>query len=353
VEFNPAMLVLLRDVRGATQKEVADGAKLRQAYLSQIQSALRVPSAEAQERIAASLDVPVSLFSDPTPIRGSEAGDLHFRRRKTLPVGERKRLEGKLHLIYVMIRGLLRGIDYEPSLPLPMLDMDEREDPADAARMVRRLWRVPPGPIRNVTAYLEAAGMFLVEVTAPNKVDAVTRRGETGFHATALRRDAPADRDRLTRVHEAAHLIRHERTVGEDTEGDANAFAAEFLVPADEIEPYLYGITPRKLGQLKDLRLYWGVSLPFLVRHARRLECISERTEKYFYQVLNSEGLMYGSPDGGVPKEPPTLVSRIVATHRDEHGYSVAELASLAQMTPERFAAHFDLEMPNRLRLVH
>ena len=334
--LNTRLFGALRDVRGLTQLDLQEATGLRQGYLSMLESGLRQPSDDALAQLATALDVPPALLTDTTPVRGGEAQDLHFRRRKTLPVREHRRFEGKLHLAYVTVQGLLQGVDFEPTLPLPLIDIDESGDAAEAARRVRRLWRLPTGPVRDVTSYLEAAGMFLVPVDAPGKVDAVTRRGEHGWHVTVYNRSMPGDRDRLTKTHEAAHLVLHERSFGHETEDDANLFAAEFLTPAAEIEPDLRGLSTRDVGRLMDLRLHWGVSLPFLVHRAQDLGCISPRAAKSLYTALNARGWLHGTIDDRVPVEQPTLLAKIVELHRVQHGYTVGDLAAAALMTQER-----------------
>lgn len=357
------MIAVVRDVRCMTQDQLSEAAGVGQSYISMIQRRERIPSDAKLAAIAEALDCPVELLKADAPLRGGEAQDLHFRRRKTLPLSERRRLESKLHLSYLTVRGLLRGIDYEPSLPLPVLDIEEVESPTEAARLVRRLWRMPTGPISDLTAYLEAAGMFLMPCTAPNKVDAITRRCEEGWHVTAYNDQMPDDRQRLTRAHELGHLVLHPGYIGSQAEEEANEFAAELLTPAEDIYEHLAGLTTRHLSKLIDLRLYWKVSVPFLVHRAATLGCISERQQRSFYQLLNTRGLMYQTVDYQLPSETPTLLQRIIDVHRDSHGYTLDDLASAALMTTQRFATTFHLYLrspatdvnpvQSSLRIVH
>lgn len=324
-----------------TQEQLSEAAGVGQSYISMIQRGKRIPSDAKLSAIAEALDCPVELLKADAPIRGGEAQDLHFRRRKTLPVSERRRLESKLHLAYLTVRGLLRGIDYEPSLLLPVLDIEEVESPAEAARLVRRLWRIPTGPISNLTAYLEAAGVFLMPCTAPNKVDAVTRRCDEGWHVTAYNDQMPEDRQRLTRAHELGHLVLHGGYIGPQAEEEANKFAAELLTPAEEIYEHLAGLTTRHLSKLIDLRMHWRVSVPFLVHRAADLQCISERQQRLFYQLLDTRGMMHQTVDHKLSGEPPALLQRIIDVHRDSHGYTLQDLAAAALMTTDRFASTF------------
>jgi Zn-dependent peptidase ImmA (M78 family)/DNA-binding XRE family transcriptional regulator len=351
---NPQMITLVREMRRQTQSEVAGKVGILQGYVSMIESGVRPAAGDTLTKIAEVLDCPAELLCQHAQIRGGEAQDLHFRRRKTLPVTERRRFEGKLHLAYLTIKGLLRGVDFEPSLPLPTLELDDVDTPAEAARIVRRIWRIPMGPIQNLRAYLEAAGVFLIPCDAPNKVDAVTRRCDEGWHVTLFNRGMPTDRNRMTDAHELGHLVLH-AGYSPDTEREADQFAAEFLAPADEITPLLAGLTTRDLGRLIDLRMYWKVSVPFLVRRAFDLGIISERQQKSFYALLNSRGLMHQTVDHSLPSEEPTALGQIIELHRQQHGYSLEDLASAALMTPARFASTFGFPYeadPPRLRLV-
>ncbi len=351
---NPQMITLVREHRRRTQSEVAEAVGINQGYVSMIESGVRPIPDELLERISDFLDCPSALLRQHAPIRGGEAQDLHFRRRKTLPITERRRFEGKLHLTYLTIKNLLRGIDYEPTLPLPVLSPDDFQSPAEAAQIIRRTWRLPMGPIANLTAYLEAAGIFLAPCNAPNKVDAVTRRGDEGWHVTLFNLTMPDDRFRMTGSHELGHLVLH-AGYSPDLEHEADQFAAEFLTPAEEITPQLKGLTTRDLGRLIDLRLHWKVSVPFLVRRAFDLQIISERQQKSFYALLNSRGLMYQTVDHALPSEKPTALCQIIEVHRSQHGYSLDDLATAALMSRERFASTFGFRLeaePHRLRLV-
>lgn len=340
--FNARLLVLLRDARGVPQSALAERVGVAQGFLSLVETGQRQPSPDVVSKIADALNVPLSLLQDDTPIRMGEAQDLHFRRRKTLPVKERKALEAKAHLALVTVRGLLRGVDYEPDLAMPALDGESDVSPTDAAKYVRRLWRMPSGPVHDLTGWLEAAGMFFMPVAAPPKVDAVTRRDPDGYAVTAIKHDLPTDRDRATKAHELGHLVLHAQAMGWEIEAEADQFAAEFLTPADEIVSSLRGITTRDLDRLLDLRRVWGVSLPFLVHRAQDLNGVTDRMARSLYAMLSSRGWMRSTVlEQPLSPEQPTLLSQVISVHIEEHGYTKEQVASAAHMLPERATAHF------------
>jgi Zn-dependent peptidase ImmA (M78 family)/DNA-binding XRE family transcriptional regulator len=343
------MIVLMRDVRRLTQQDLAEKLGVRQAYVSLIEGGRReLPEVRIPD-LAEALDCPPELLSADAPVRAAEAGELHFRRRKTLPVADRRELEGKLHLGYLTVRGLLDGVDFDPALPIPDLDVDEVGDAAIAAAYVRRLWRIPAGPIVSMTAYLEAAGVFLIPCDTHGKVDAVTRRCDEGWHVTAFNRGAADDRVRFTKAHELGHLVLH-RHPGPADEDEANAFASEFLAPGDQIIEDLRELTTRQMSRLLDLRLHWRVSVPFLVRRARDLGCITDRQYKSFQPLMNRFGLLHAAPDARLPEEAPQLLDQIVSLHTIEHGLTAKELAGAALMTRQRFVHRFQPSLPAESR---
>ncbi len=81
-----------------------------------------------------------------------------------------------------------------------------------------------------------------------------------GDHPVILFDDAaPPDRVRLTLAHELGHLVLHAAAMSvDDVEAEANAFAAEFLMPAEVVRPSLRNL---KIGRLIDLKCEYGVSM--------------------------------------------------------------------------------------------
>lgn len=81
----------------------------------------------------------------------------------------------------------------------------------------------------------------------------------------------PPDRERFTLMHEVGHLVMHQTPV-EDQEQQANRFAGEFLAPAEEIRPFLGGLTVRQFSKLAQLKQEWGLSMAALIQRALDLD---------------------------------------------------------------------------------
>lgn len=59
-----------------------------------------------------------------------------------------------------------------------------------------------------------------------------------------LNADLTNDRKRWTLAHELGHLVLHSNYIDPELESQADAFAAEFLMPRHIIEPDLRDLTP-------------------------------------------------------------------------------------------------------------
>jgi Zn-dependent peptidase ImmA (M78 family) len=131
----------------------------------------------------------------------------------------------------------------------------------------------------------------------------------------------------------------HWEGVTDDPEGEASAFAQEYLMPADEIHPELRGL---RFTDLPDLKRRWGVSMRALVYRARDLGELTRDQVRYLMMRLNHA---YGAKwePIEIPKEEPTLAQGILEYYRQELGYSVDELAAAARRTTSDFATSFGL----------
>ena len=129
-------------------------------------------------------------------------------------------------------------------------------------------WRMPIGRVRGLASWVESAGCLIIEHDfGTERVDGLSQWVDD-HPLLFINRTVPTDRKRLTIAHELGHLCLHTHEVGEDVEGEANRFAAEFLMPAEVIKPQLRNIS---LGRLIDLKRLWGVSMQALIERAYTL----------------------------------------------------------------------------------
>lgn len=160
----PAMVTLARDAKGWSQADLARAAHVSQGFISKVENALTDLHGEQLASIAEALECPVQLLTDPALLRGLEVTCLHHRRRHSkLTAAKKRQIEAITNLTRITVEGLVKGIEIVPDARLHRIDIDSVGDPAEIARRVRAAWRVPTGPITNLTRLLEAVGIVVVQ----------------------------------------------------------------------------------------------------------------------------------------------------------------------------------------------
>ncbi len=327
-------IVTLRRANGLTQEELAESAGVTQAALSRYENALRTPDAEAITALAGALGVTTAFLQRAEGAVGAFMIDAHMRRRATAKPTVWRRLEAKLNVYRQHLDAITDAVEMVPKLALPCFDPMEYS-PDEAARVVRMQWRMPAGPVRDLAGWLEAAGCLVVaedfETTAGgSRVDGLSQWSHD-YPVMLVNKRAPTDRLRLTLAHELGHICLHSTELFGDPEDEANAFAAEFLMPAATIRPDLHNLD---LGRLHLLKRHWGVSMQALIERAYRLETLSAARRAYLYKALSKRGWRTREPlSDELPPETPHLVTRLVTSLRDA-GLSAAETATIAGVVP-------------------
>jgi hypothetical protein len=125
---------------------------------------------------------------------------VHPMHRKKESVGERalKRVHAELNLRLMHVRKLLAAVETHAALPLPWIDIDDGGGPRQIARTIRTAWMIPPGPIQNMTEYVEKAGILVIWCDFGAAIDGVTMRLPDLPPCVFLNRTAPADRMRFS-----------------------------------------------------------------------------------------------------------------------------------------------------------
>ena len=108
-----------------------------------------------------------------------------------------------------------------------------------------------------------------------------------------INKDFPGDRGRFTLAHELGHIIMHQMPFPE-MEVEANAFAAEFLMPDEKMMMVLIGLSLRDLAELK---LEWKVSMQALLYRASELKVINKRTAQYYWMTMSRAGFRKQEPN--------------------------------------------------------
>ncbi|GEP32730.1 hypothetical protein NSZ01_04980 [Nocardioides szechwanensis] len=341
------VLTTARRASGMTQGELADRVDITQAALSRYENGLREPDDTTLQALARELGVTIKFIEHAGRARGAVAVDAHMRRRGTAPATIWKRLEARLNMYRMHASLMTEEVTIHADRRIPTFDpIDTR--PEDAARLVRMQWGMPVGPVRNLIGWIEAAGCLVIEESFGSpRVDGMSQ-WVNAQPIMFVNRDAPTDRKRLTLAHELGHLVLHSNEVVEDVEDQANAFAAEFLMPIDVIRPRLRNL---RRDALPDLKREWGVSMAALVERGYRAGLMTSSQRTGFYKYLGVMGWRTREPvSDELAPEVPRLAGAI-ASSLAERGLSATEIADIAGFASPEDNRLLDLA-PRGLRIV-
>lgn len=346
--FNRALLQVARAARGLTQGELAHRASVTQALVSKLENGLTTdPTSETVVALAGALNFPVAFFYSAERPHGLPP--FHYRKRARLGKKAIDKIEADINIRRIHLSRLLQSFEHNVERGFPAIDLaKEQWTPQRAAQVLRGFWMVPRGPIDNLTAMIEKAGAIIVQIDFETPLlDALSFRIPGLPPLLFMNSAVPGDRYRFTLAHELAHLVLHNHPAGdEEMESEADEFAAEFLMPAKEIKPY---ITAPSLGRLGRAKAFWKVSIKALIVQSHRLKLITPSQYTGLNVNYSKAGYSRGEPFP-IEVEKPSILSQAVTHHLQTLRYSVEEMATLLMISPDEFQSLYT-ELP-RLRLV-
>jgi len=343
---NYQMLTLAREARGLTGRDLERISGVPQSTISKIEHGNRGLSDADVAKFAPVLNFPPSFFCRSEAQYG-QGTVCHHRKRQSVPMTKLRQIHASMNIMRMATCDLLRGVEVNAPHDFPRMEIDDFGSPQQIAELARQTWQLPLGPIRSMTAIIEAAGGVIVPSDfGTDKLDAISQRpaGQPSFFFVST--TAPGDRLRFSLAHELGHIIMH-TAPAPDQESEADEFAAEFLMPAREIRPQLTGLTMAKLA---DLKRHWKVAMQALVMRAHDLGTITERQRRSWFMRFNQLGYKKNEPVQ-IPREEPLLLRRVIDLHRTQHGYSDQELSRAACLTEEEFRATFGTGEHSRPKL--
>ncbi len=282
---------------------------------------------EDLDSISRVLNYTTEFFFQKDQIYGLGSSFLFHRQRKDVPVLVQRRVQAEINLLRMQVERLLRGVDLEADNHFETLDIDAFNGKVDkVVSLVRAAWKIPTGPLASVTASIESAGGIVLRCSFETRLIDAAHLWLPGMPPLFfVNRDSPGDRLRWTLAHEIGHAVMHANPTSEDVEGQADRFASELLMPAEEIRHQLEGLTIERAAALKQ---HWKVSMAAIIKRASDLGCITKSKTKSLFAYLGAQGYRLNEPFP-IPVEEPQTIRQLVTLHRGALGYDDFDLARL------------------------
>jgi Zn-dependent peptidase ImmA (M78 family)/transcriptional regulator with XRE-family HTH domain len=313
-DFERARLRTARELARLSQAQLAGEAGVTPAAISQFESGAARPSPDTLATLSGALNVPVAFFHE----KMQESHDGFFRSLRRTSVTDRRKARAIACIARdVAVRASAAGrfpVTSLPSLPVSGLDAD-RTEIERTAEQVRAQWGVAPGPAPDIVGLLEAHGVTVIRLPlGTSDVDAFSL--PFADHPVVVLSADKNDRarSRFDGAHELGHLVVHGEQIWgvKAVETQAHQFAAEFLLPANQI----YGQLPTTVDwpALFELKKYWQVSLAALLMRARTLGRMTESTYLTAIKTASARGWRRTEPVPlGQPEQPARLLGYLAS----------------------------------------
>jgi len=319
--FVAARLTEGREVRGMTQTDLAQAIGVTRQSVSLYESGDASPQPAVMDKIRATLGLPNSFFFR-TPLPDSPDA-VFFRSNKGESKRERIKAARRQGWAREITHHLAKWVDF-PSVNLPALDLPRdvtrirREDVDRAVAATRAHWRLGEGPIANIVAVLESAGVVVVRDTLEaDGLDALSRWPDCDPRPCfVLGEDkATAVRSRFDAAHELGHMLLHRglgMTVAQSIEHfdrierQCHYFAGSLLLPE---RAFIDDVFTPTLDSFRAIKPRWGVSIAAMTRRARDVGMIDDDGYKKMVVACSRRGWRKGEPlDDELPIERPRML---------------------------------------------
>ena len=332
-------LTFAREYRGYSQTDLANAIPgLAQSNLSKFEKGLCVLSNEVLVKIFDFLDFPISFLDKRINIQIENA---NYRRRLSVNKTDINKFESQVIMLASIIDEFSEVIDW-PQFKLTQFDLENNFNVEYVANYTRKLLKIPTGdPVRNIFNLLESNGIITIEIDAHSKFDGVSFVTEKGIPVIIINKSFSNDRKRFTLAHELGHILMHiNNPISDirDKEFEANCFASEFLMPANDIKDYLLNL---KLLGLRELKQYWLTSMAAIVRRAKDLKLIDENRYKYFLIEMSRSGYSKNEPFP-VYIDSPAVFINAYKMIKDELHYSDKDFSDMLRLPNDFIKEIFD-----------
>ena len=334
--INPNMIILAREARGLTQAELAEEIGISATNLSKIERADIGTTSSLIETISDKTCFPLPFFYQTGEIVPE---NLNYRKREVVAQKLITPIHAKVNIVRRHVHFLTRWLSIE-HIPVPVMEVTEQQTPQMIAAKLRNLWKVESPIIDNLTDLIEANGVIIK--TIPFNTDRVDSRSiltDDQFPIICCNQSLLGDRQRFSLAYELGQLVMHSSSIiplERSVSHEANAFAAELLMPANDIlADFAAGITIPLLGELKRK---WKVSMIALLYRADDLGLLSPNQKRYLIQQFNQLQIRKREPmELDVAKEEPRLIKRWIADFRSKTTIGIVDMAALLFLNVDEF----------------
>ena len=317
--FDGSRLALARQLAGLRKSDIAKIVRKSPNAVAAWESGAKRPVAANVGELALALGVDPGFFATRQHDYSRLTGVPHFRSLRSTTQLSRDQAVAYGQLALDVASCIERYAEF-PSVDVPEVPADSEDatdrTPETAAHVVRSTWQLNDGPVRHMIRLLENHGVLVI-FSPPQSAAVDAYSFGSDIRPVVILNPTKRDyyRQRFDSAHELGHLVMHgdAEPGGRIVEEQANRFAAEFLMPANQIRETL----PRAMGGavwavLARLKEEWGVSMQALLFRARRLGCIGDVSYRNAMTTISARGWRRAEPGEVEIVEQPSLLPKAI-----------------------------------------
>lgn len=290
--FNPSRLAAARKRRQLTKKALAEMASVSHVTLTRLETGKTTdPDASTLQSLSVALNYPIDFFfGDDLERLGRESVSFRSLSTVTTRQVDAALIAGSVAFVFA------KWVGERFTLPSPDLPDLRGESPEGAAAGLRSQWGIGLRPLPNLNKLLEAKGVRIFSLSENNKnIDAYSCWFD-GSPYVFLNTFKSAERSRFDAAHELGHLVMHGHGVsGRDVEREADAFAAAFLMPRDDLVAHVR--RNPSVQYLIEAKQRWGVSLAALAYNCAAAGLISDWRYREMCKAISIAGYRSKEPN--------------------------------------------------------
>jgi Zn-dependent peptidase ImmA (M78 family)/plasmid maintenance system antidote protein VapI len=327
-EVNPVRITLAREARGWTQQDLAEKIKIHRANVSRLESGEINIYEDTLNVLSAATSFPPEFFKMQDSIVSANPS---YRKRDHVAARLLTVIEARMNIIRGNMQFITRALDKEVP-QLPVYEVTAERSPSQIATLVRKQWNLTEGIIGNLSQILESKGIIISTFDfGTDRVDSRNLLTDDGQPIIFLNKNLLGDRLRYSLAYELGGLIMHSFFAideSRDLSREANQFAAEFLMPKEEIlKDFDGGIT---LSRLADLKSKWKVSMISLLYRADDLGLLTSNQKRYLLQQFNERKIRRREPvELDIEIEQPALLRNLINHYIKEYEIGVKQMAAI------------------------
>lgn len=311
--FDGTRLTLARQLAGLRKSELAGIVEVTATAVAAWESGRSNPSPANVAALSLKLGIDPGFFVARPLDRAAGATTPHFRSLRSTSQIMRDQAHS-YGQIAVEVAAALEVHAELPDVHIPRhpVALDDPLEAADeAARFLRRAWQMDSGAAPHLIRLAENHGILVV-FSPPGSASLDAFSFDSTVRPVVILNPIKRDfyRQRFDVAHELGHLVMHaDADPGSKIiEDQAHRFAAEFLLPAAEVEPLLPTVLNKstwvRLGQLKE---EWRVSMASLLYRAKTLGTLPANSHRNAMITMTQRGWRRAEPGLITSIEQPSL----------------------------------------------